>query len=1176
MSEAQRAAAKAEEKRNRKLAKAMALSGKARKRQELDDARLLHNQHIKAASEYSERRRNDYIKEHLELLGPFVRGAKRSLQAQLGLMSEAEAAMPVVGRGGRRKSDADAAAGAVAGTSKGSRAATPIEDEIDEEAKAALTDEAALAGFALEDVMGVVPEAEVTAEETEAYPWLEASLQPHQVAGLNWMIKAYRYGINGILADEMGLGKTIQTISFLGFLKFECHLKGPSLVVAPLSVLTSWVNEFKRFAPKMRIVRLHSGDQNERELMRTELLADISNFDVVVTTYEMANSANMKTVLCHRIHWRYLVLDEGHRIKNEKTALYERLRLVKCQRKLLLTGTPLQNNLHELWALLHFLHPELFADSDRFDQAFDLQRGQVDEGVIAKCGQLLHAFMIRRLKLAVLATLPIKTEALVYCPMSKTQVELSRQLLLSGAEVLKSLASTALVDDDDKDEGAEGRPDKGFTAVQSLLLSLRKTCNHPQLFGTWMGDVSAQAGEDLVSSSGKLATLEKLLDLLLPNGHRVVLFSGWTSMLDLIEQFLRGRSLEFCRLDGSTNRVQRQIDIKQFNQAGSTLKVFLCSTRAGGLGITLTSADTVVLYDSDFNPQVDLQAMDRVHRIGQKKPVRVLRLITHDSVEERIVQRARDKLFLMQRTMAAGVDTKDDGPQAPSGKMSRSESIKVLQFGVAGAMSALERGDLGVTSAQVRTVYKEIEDAMVQKLPSITVGVGGRRPSAKQSQEVLDAAATSLGTSEDKVGSKRSRKGKEGASASVHPEVADLGSSLASLSRSQRERTSRFIQVGEDLVLKLNNYALHEGEQSVFESELQGRKDKDLPSETSSRRRAGVDYKNQPQCQVCWGEEGELLECDFCPGTYHAPCIGIEDVNALPHQWSCPHHKCNLCDRRAHAAGGLLFRCSDCEKAFCEDHLPIESELIGGEVDRLLALGFGAVKQACYCLCSDECKGKREQREEEALEKEMGAELSKEGDEDEEDEGEEEDDEEGEVEDGEEGEEEGEEEDEGEAEDEEMEDSFRAVLAKFDAPKAVKAGSAAEYLVQTDQEVAWASVDVKSLSGGRANVVYTERTAENGKPLTERVKLEHLRPQPPAKTPKGFEASLVPGAPCELWFDAAWWPVTVLKPTSGGKFQVSSDNFKAKHTVPASRLRPGWAWSAGASKWSQREPNADE
>ena len=295
-------------------------------------------------------------------------------------------------------------------------------------------------------------------------------------------------------------------------------------------MLSSWVNEFKRFSPSMRVIRLHSGDREERELMRNELLADIKAFDVVVTTYEMAASQNMKTVLCHRIHWRYLVLDEGHRIKNEKTGLFERLRLIKAQRKLLLTGTPLQNNLHELWALLHFLHPELFADSAAFDKAFDLSRGQIDESVIRKCGELLSAFMVRRLKRDVLATLPRKTEALVYVPMSATQVELSRQLLLSGAQVLGRMQAQT-------EEGARhAEANRDWVQMQSLLISLRKCCNHPQLFGEWMGEVSQKLDEDLVTSSGKLAALDELLKLLLPQGKRVVLFSGWTSMLDIIEQ----------------------------------------------------------------------------------------------------------------------------------------------------------------------------------------------------------------------------------------------------------------------------------------------------------------------------------------------------------------------------------------------------------------------------------------------------------------------------------------------------------------------------------------------------------------------------------------------------------------------------------------------------------------
>ena len=409
-----------------------------------------------------------------------------------------------------------------------------------------------------------------------------------------------------------------------------------------------------------------------------------------------------------------------------------------------------------------------------------------------------------------------------------------------------------------------------------------------------MGEISQNIGEDLATSSGKLATLGLLLDQLLPAGNRVVLFSGWTSMLDIIEKYMQSKNIEYCRLDGSTNRVQRQIDIKSFNQPGSKISIFLCSTRAGGLGITLTSADTVVLYDSDFNPQVDLQAMDRVHRIGQTKKVRVLRLITHDSVEERIVQRARDKLFLMQRTMAAGnEDDTGAGPsvEAPASKMSRAEAIKLLQFGVAGALSAQKAGDnQTVTSKQIKTLVTEISDAMGEAKPSITVGVGGRKPSAKASEEELAAAEKALGEKDEKGGSSKDAEDDK-------VDSSDLNDVVEALGRTQRERTSRFIQVGEDLVLKINNYDINEGEQSVFDSELKGRKAKDNKSE---RSRAGHDYDNQPMCQVCWGG-GDLVCCDFCPGSYHPHCIGVESAADLPNTWSCPHHSCTLCGRRAHA-----------------------------------------------------------------------------------------------------------------------------------------------------------------------------------------------------------------------------------------------------------------------------------
>ena len=332
------------------------------------------------------------------------------------------------------------------------------------------------------------------------------------------------------------------------------------------------MTELKRFCPGLASVKLHSSDPEERKRLMATISANPEAYDVVVTTFEMAKSPNVHTQLASRAWWRYLIVDEGHALKNDASQVSQALRSFHAAHKLLLTGTPLQNNLHELWALMHFLHPELFYDSAVFDDAFDLGRGQIDEAAISKCGQLLSAFMLRRLKREVLQSLPAKTEALVYVPMSATQCELSRQLLLSGAKVLARMQQST-------EEGREesGAVSKDWTAMQSLLLSLRKCCSHPQLFGSWMGEVASKCGEDLVSSSGKLATLNGLLDELLPQGHRGVLFSGWTSMLDLIEEFLKARGTLFARLDGSTNRVQRAIDIKAFNAPSSKLSVFLCS-----------------------------------------------------------------------------------------------------------------------------------------------------------------------------------------------------------------------------------------------------------------------------------------------------------------------------------------------------------------------------------------------------------------------------------------------------------------------------------------------------------------------------------------------------------------------------------------------------------------------
>jgi hypothetical protein len=1152
LSEAQRAAAIAEEKRNRKLAKQALLTGRARRRQDMENRRLEHNARVRLAGSLGEQRRNAFLLEQMAVLAPFIQGAKRSLHVALGLATA---------RDGHGTAAEDGRATPTASSAVDTEPEDDMELEeeegeevVEEEAETATSSDVAAASSGLESAgsslsaplpveippetpeqlqaFGQLPNGEVSASELEALPWLEGTLQPHQVVGLNWMLRAYNNGINGILADEMGLGKTFQTIAFLAYLKNQCKVDGPSLVVAPLSVLTSWVNEFKRFAPSMRVIRLHSADQRERELMRTELLADVSNFDVVVTTYEMAASQNMKTVLAQRITWRYLVLDEGHRIKNEKTALYERLRMVKAQRKLLLTGTPLQNNLHELWALMHFLHPELFADSAVFDDAFDLGKGQIDEGVINKCGQLLSAFMLRRLKREVLKTLPHKTEALVYVPMSATQCELSRQLLLSGAQVLARMQQST---EEGREESTSANRD--WTAMQSLLMSLRKCCSHPELFGSWMREVATNCGETLVSSSGKLATLDALLDELLPSGHRLVLFSGWTSMLDLIEEFLKARGTLYARLDGSTNRVQRTIDIKAFNAPGSKLSVFLCSTRAGGLGITLTSADTVVLYDSDFNPQVDLQAMDRVHRIGQARPVRIFRLVTHGTVEERIVQRARDKLYLMQQTMVGAGNSTAAGEEqhvAPASKVSRAEVINMLQFGVAGALAAQQEGETGVTRAHVRTMLGEVAAAAAARLPQVTVGIAGRTPLSISQSSTLDAAmaAAALGTTDE---------------LDAMSGAVDLEKAVAALGRSQRERTSRFIRSEEtgDLVLKINDYTLNEGEKSVFDSELGGR-DERSGERTHQRRMAGRDFENNSLCQLCW-QGGDVLCCDNCPCVMHLACAGIEDEFTLGNTWSCPHHRCHLCQRKAHAAGGLLFRCSECPKAFCEDHLPLDAEMVGATCERFVRLGYGAVKQAAFVVCCDECKAK--QLEHEAADERRQLAEGEEGEEEEE---------------GSEEQEGGDDSDGAEAADEGSDaGQSEAAETVLPAPRKVSSGMLVEYASPLEgARGSFYSGTVVKLEGVRATFRHDELRDEEGRNVDEAVHVKHLRPMPPP-SPEGIVAGAKRGSRLELRYLDGWWEVVLRKRLGGGKLRVEAEAYAAVHEVDEAQLRPAWRWSSG-------------
>eukprot|EP01034_Spumella_vulgaris_P021260 gene21260-27283_t len=404
-------------------------------------------------------------------------------------------------------------------------------------------------------------------------------MREYQLLGLSWMVSQYDKCINSILADEMGLGKTLQTISFISYLKDVRKVKGPHLVVVPLSVIFNWIAECRKFCPTLRVLRLHSNSADEMKTLKARLIQDDS-YDLCVTSYEMVKSTGMANTLAHMV-WRSVILDEGHRIKNIDTFISKACMRLRSRFKLILTGTPVQNNLFESFCLLHYLCPRVFEEesSEIFRTCFQLSSAavNVDRGVLDAAHYLMRPFVLRRIKTEVEQKLPPKLETMIRCPLAEMQRFWIRRLLLKESGTIMQLVNGAT------DEAAKQQQD-AWKKLQSLLSQLRKASNHPYLFpGAEDPDnQGGPCGEDIVTASGKMMVLDRLLAKLQAKGHRVVLFSQFTRTLDIIHDYLEMRGYNHCRLDGSTNRVLREVYINQFNHKDSKMFIFCLSTRAGG------------------------------------------------------------------------------------------------------------------------------------------------------------------------------------------------------------------------------------------------------------------------------------------------------------------------------------------------------------------------------------------------------------------------------------------------------------------------------------------------------------------------------------------------------------------------------------------------------------------
>lgn len=570
-------------------------------------------------------------------------------------------------------------------------------------------------------------------------------LKPYQVVGINWLLLLCENSVSGVLADEMGLGKTVQTVAFLLLLEDLSKKKqqatttsnarvcgGPHLVVVPASVLSNWKREFAWIAPSLRIVVYHGAKDGRLDLQDSLTAGD---FDVLLTTYTYfeRDSCQDDRNFLRSFHFGYMILDEGHSIKNSKTSRFKRITAMRARNRLVLSGTPIQNNLNELLALLSFLMPRMFDHgSDELLLFFDGN----EQKKCAKVRKILAPFILRREKRFVLSQLVAKSVHVEMLQAEPAQHKAYTDLIESVIKQKEAEVARKLEEKERKKKanskfdrqvqqllGLTGDAKKGSAAKVSeansdvaIFTQLRKAANHPVLlrnhyvaddvlatmsrclhraeaFGTQcsmamvrkelesycdfeLHDLCVQYGanEELrklqlpvetVLASSKFDFLRGLLPKLQVEGHRVLIFSQWTKLLDLLEVLMGHLSYRYLRLDGSTDVAERQGMIDTYNE-DTGIFVFLLSTRAGGLGINLTAADTVILHDLDFNPTNDEQACDRCHRIGQTKPVSIYKLVAENTVDHDIFRMGETKTQLNHAVLGK-LNAHSDGNNSENG-----------------------------------------------------------------------------------------------------------------------------------------------------------------------------------------------------------------------------------------------------------------------------------------------------------------------------------------------------------------------------------------------------------------------------------------------------------------------------------------------------------------------------
>ncbi|KAJ2450249.1 hypothetical protein EV183_004407 [Coemansia sp. RSA 2336] len=566
-------------------------------------------------------------------------------------------------------------------------------------------------------------------------------LKEYQMAGAQWLFQRWRQRQSAVLADEMGMGKTIQTIAFL-LMVFHMSVEPglstadaiasntgtfPFLVVVPTTLVDNWTREFGLWAPSLVVAQL-SGRSASRDvqlkhtLFRTRQGRRDLKCHVVLTSYEALNNPAGADAMS-RITWQAMIVDEGHRLKNDQTKTFQTLQRFRSRMRVVLTGTPLQNNLGELHSVMSFVDPDTFKPGDTTllsaETAADIERTK----------DAVRPYILRRTKADLPNLVPPRYEVILPVSMTGLQRKLYRATLTRNVSLLRDIASALQANDvpSSSETEAGGRLRSSGTksrvpakrprvsSLNNILVEVRRILSHP--YG--IPEVEPQFPTEeakhrhMIEACGKLKLLHVLLPELRQEGHRVLLFAQFKDTLSILEDYLDGEGVGYERIDGDTPAYLRQARVSAFNAADSTATVFLSSTRTGGLGINLTSASVVIIYDCDYNPHADLQAMARAHRIGQTKPVYVFKLVTQDTAEERIVEMATRKLLLDQLVIQ-NIDSSEPQEQQQEKPGEVEQALRhgaSLLFGAAAEEQAEERAII-YDAARVRQLLVQCREAV--------------------------------------------------------------------------------------------------------------------------------------------------------------------------------------------------------------------------------------------------------------------------------------------------------------------------------------------------------------------------------------------------------------------------------------------------------------------------------